>query len=74
MTESPLAAVQRLIAQAVEAVRGVAGAGSADERVSVLALCEATVRQLDQVSVATVAGLDRDGVFAERGYRRWCRR
>jgi Domain of unknown function (DUF222)/HNH endonuclease len=61
--------VQRLIAQAVEALRGVAEAGSADERVSVLALCEATVRQLDQVSVATVAGLDRDGVFAERGYR-----
>jgi 5-methylcytosine-specific restriction protein A len=69
MTESPLAAVQRLMAQAVEAVRGVAEAGSADERVAVLALSEATVRQLDQVTVATVAGLDRDGVFAERGYR-----
>ena len=32
-----------------------------------LALCEATVRQLDQVTVATVAGLDH-GVLAERGY------
>ena len=69
MTESPLAAAQRLFAQAVEALRGVAEAGSAGERVSVLTLCEATVRQLDQVTVATVAGLDRDGVFAERGYR-----
>ena len=27
------------------------------------------MRQLDQVTVAAVAGLDRDGVFAERGYR-----
>jgi 5-methylcytosine-specific restriction protein A len=68
MTETPLAAAQRLIAQAVEALRGLA-AGSADERVSVLTLCETTARQLDQVTVATVAGLDRDGVFAERGYR-----
>jgi hypothetical protein len=56
MTESPLASAQRLIAQAVEALRGVAEAGSVDERVSVLTLCETTARQLDQV---TVAGLDR---------------
>ena len=69
MTESPLVAAQRLFAQAVDALRGVAAAGSADERVSVLTLCEGMVRQLDQVTVATVAGLDRDGVFAERGYR-----
>jgi hypothetical protein len=38
------------------------------ERASVLTLCEAMARQLDQVTVATVAGLDRDGVFAEQGY------
>lgn len=69
MTESPLAVAQRLIAQAVEALRGVAASGTVDERVSVLTLCEATARQLDQVAVTTVAGLDRDGVFAERGYR-----
>jgi 5-methylcytosine-specific restriction protein A len=69
MTESPLATAQRLCAQAVDALREVAGAGSADERVAVLALCESTSRQLDQVTVATVAGLDRDGVFTDRGYR-----
>ena len=69
MTESPLATAQRLIAQAVEALRGAADTGSTGERVSVLTLCEATARQLDQVTVATVAGLDSDGVFAERGYR-----
>jgi Domain of unknown function (DUF222)/HNH endonuclease len=69
MTESPLAAVQRLFAQAVDALRGVADAGSVAERVSVLRLCEATVRQLDQVTVATVAGLDREGAFADKGYK-----
>ena len=36
VTESPLAAAERLFAQAVDALRGVAEAGSADERVSVL--------------------------------------
>jgi hypothetical protein len=69
MSESPLAAAQCLFAQALDAVRGVAEAGSADERVSVLRLCEAVARQVDQVTVAAVAGLDRDGVFADRGYR-----
>ena len=69
VTESPLAAAQRLFAQAVDALRGVAEAGAPDERVSVLRLCESTARRLDQVTVATVAGLDRDGVFAERGYK-----
>ena len=69
MTESPLAAAQRLFAQAVDALRGVAETGSATERVSVLTLCETVARQLDQVTVATVAGLDREGVFVERGYR-----
>jgi Domain of unknown function (DUF222)/HNH endonuclease len=69
VTESPLAAAQRLFVQAVDALRGVAEAGAADERVSALKLCEGTARQLDQITVATVAGLDREGVFAERGYK-----
>ena len=69
MTESPLAAAQRLFMQAGEALRGVAEAGSVGDRVSVLTLCEAIARQLDQVAVATVAGLDREGVFADKGYK-----
>jgi hypothetical protein len=69
VTESPLVAAQRLFVQAVDALRGVAEAGAPDERVSVLRLCERVARQLDQVTVATVAGLDREGVFAERGYK-----
>ena len=69
MSESSLATAQCLFAQALDAVRGVAEAGSAGERVSVLTLCEAVARQLDQVTVAAVAGLDREGVFSDRGYR-----
>jgi hypothetical protein len=69
MSESSLAAAQCLFTQALDAVRGVAEAGSAGERLSVLTLCEGMARQLDQVTVAAVATLDRDGVFAERGYR-----
>ena len=34
-----------------------------------LTLCAAMACQLDQVTVATVAGLDREGVFTERGYK-----
>ena len=69
MTESPLAAAQRLCTQAVAALREATRVGSAAERMSVVQLCEGMTRQLDQVVVATVAELDRDGVFAERGYR-----
>src|SRR4029079_17955481 len=55
--------------QAVDALRGVAESGAAGERVSALTLCEAVVRQLDQVTVAAVAGLDRECVFSDRGYK-----
>jgi Domain of unknown function (DUF222)/HNH endonuclease len=69
VTESPLAAAQHLFVQAVDALRGVAESGAAGERVSVLTLCDAVARQLDQVTVAAVAGLDREGVFSDKGYR-----
>ncbi|MFP5073200.1 hypothetical protein ACLFMI_26525 [Pseudonocardia nantongensis] len=45
---------------------GAAGPGAtAEERLSVLTLCEGAVRRLDRVTVSTVASLDRDGAFAE---------
>ena len=34
-----------------------------------LTRCEGAVRRLDRAAVAAVAGLERRGVFAERGYR-----
>ena len=33
-------------------------------------MCEQLTRQLEQLSVELVAGLDRDGVFTDRGYSR----
>jgi 5-methylcytosine-specific restriction protein A len=37
--------------------------------IAILRRCEAAVRRLDRVTVAAVAGLERRGVFAERGYK-----
>lgn len=70
MTSARLATAHRLLDEAVAALEAAAGPdASADERLSVLALCEGAVRRLDRVTVATVAGLDRDGSFTGRGYR-----
>jgi 5-methylcytosine-specific restriction protein A len=69
VTESPLASAHRLFRQAVDALSVAARSGKDDDRVSVLTLCEGMVRQLDRVTVTTVAALERDGVLAERGYR-----
>jgi Domain of unknown function (DUF222)/HNH endonuclease len=68
VTKSPIATAQRLFAQAVDALRDAA-AGAPGDRVSVLTVCEGMARQLEQVTVATIAGLNREGVFAERGYK-----
>jgi 5-methylcytosine-specific restriction protein A len=69
MTETPLVSAQRLLAEAVDALRTAAGNGAGDdELLSVLAVCEATGRRLDNVVVDTVAALQRRGTFAERGY------
>ncbi len=69
MTESPLADAHRLLAQAMSAVAAVAQSGADHELVSLLTLCEGATRQLDRVTVDTIAALDRRGVFVERGYR-----
>jgi hypothetical protein len=69
MTETAFAAVDRLLAQAFEVLGAVAESGGDGELVGVLTRCEAAVRRLDRVTVDVVAGLERRGVFAERGYR-----
>lgn len=38
-------------------------------RLAALGVCESMSRQLEQVQVDLIAGLDRDGVFTARGYR-----
>lgn len=70
MSSDRLARAHRLLTEAVAALEEATGPGAtAEERLSVLTLCEGAVRRLDRVTVSTVAGLDRDGTFTERGYR-----
>jgi Domain of unknown function (DUF222) len=60
----------RLFAQAVEALRVAAGPTASDaDLLAVLTFGEDARRALDQASVAALAGLERRGTFAERGYR-----
>ena len=68
VTESPSAAAQRLLVQAVEALGEVMESGSDVELVALLSTCDTVVRRLDRVTVDAVAVLERRGVFAERGY------
>ncbi len=69
MTEAGFAIVDRLLAQAFDALSAVVESGSDAELVAVLSRCEAAVCRLDEVTVSAVAGLERRGAFAERGYR-----
>ena len=69
MTDTELAAFDRLLAQALDALDACAESGGDAELIAILARCESAVRRLDRVTVAAVAGLERRGVFAERGYK-----
>ncbi len=70
MPDDPVAAATDALDAAVAQLRaGVVTAGP-DMRMGVLRACEQTTRRLEQLSIAVIAGLDREGVFAERGYRR----
>ena len=69
MTETAIATLDRLLAQALDAVDGIAGDGGDAELVALLSCCEKTARRLDQAAVAAIAGLERRGVFAAKGYR-----
>ena len=68
---SPLAVAHQSIADGVAALRAASDSrADANTRIEALAVCEQLTRQLEQLSVALVAGLDRDGVFTDRGYHR----
>ena len=70
MTDTPLAVAQRLLLQALDAVREAAGpTATDDELIAVLSLCESVARQWDRVTVDTVADLERRGTFTGRGYK-----
>ena len=67
--EAALAVVDRLLAQAFDALAAVAGSGDDAALVGVVSRCDAAVRRLDRVSVDAVAALERRGVFAAHGYK-----
>jgi 5-methylcytosine-specific restriction protein A len=68
MTDTALAVVDHLLGQAFEALDAVVASGDDAELVAVLRRCEGAARRLDRAGVAAVAGLQRRGVFAEKGY------
>ena len=68
MSDQVVAARDRLL-EAVAELRAITMSASGDELCSVLGAVESGQRSLDQVSVATLAAIDRQGVFAEHGYR-----
>ena len=68
---SPLAVAHQSIADGVAALRAASDSlADANTRIEALAVCEQVTRQLEQVSIEVTAGLDRDGVFTDRGYQR----
>ena len=68
---SPLAVAHQSIADGVAALRAASDSrADANTRIEALAVCEQLTRQLEQLSIELTAGLDRDGVFTDRGYHR----
>ena len=69
VTDTAFDVVDRLLAQALDALDAVAESGSDTELIAILTRCEKATRRLDRVTVSAVAGLERRGVFAEKGYK-----
>jgi len=65
-----LASAHRLLTEALDGLCAAAhSSAAAEELLSVLTLCEGVNRRLDQVTVGTIATLQRCGAFTERGYK-----
>jgi 5-methylcytosine-specific restriction protein A len=69
MTETAIAALDRLLTQVFVALDVIAESGGDADLIALLGRCESAARRLDRTTVSAVAGLERRGVFAERGYR-----
>jgi hypothetical protein len=75
VSSAPVAAAIRLLHEAADALDAAGGLGAgADELIAALVASERMARRMDRVAVALVAALDRQGVFAERGYKSPVRR
>ena len=71
MSDGPLADAYRSLVDGIAALRSASDSSAdGDTRIAVLAVCESLTRQLEQLSVELIAGLDADGTFTERGYTR----
>jgi hypothetical protein len=68
--ESELPAALGLLEKTLAGVREFGTMASGSELVSVLAATRALERAVSQLQVEAVAALERNGVFAEQGYRR----
>ncbi|MGH3567694.1 MAG: DUF222 domain-containing protein [Pseudonocardia sp.] len=69
MPTDRLISAHRLLTEALDELCAAAHSGADEELLSVLTLCEGVHRRLDQVTVGTIATLQRRGAFAERGYK-----
>ena len=67
--DNAIAALDRLLAQAFDALDAIAQTGADVNLVALLTRCENATRRLDRTTVSTVAALERRGVFAEKGYK-----
>jgi hypothetical protein len=68
VTETAIAALDRLLTQAFDALDAIAESGVDADLVALLTRCENAARRLDRTAVSAVAALERRGVFAEKGY------
>jgi 5-methylcytosine-specific restriction protein A len=69
MSDGSLPVAHRLLSQAVDVVSAAPASGSGDELITLLSVCEASTRRLDQITVDAVAALQRKGTFTERNYK-----
>ena len=67
--DTTIAALDRLLTQAFDALDVIAETGADVDLVALLTRCENATRRLDRTTVSTVAALERRGVFAEKGYK-----
>jgi 5-methylcytosine-specific restriction protein A len=71
MSSSRLGDAHRSLVDGIAALRAASDSSAdPDTRKAALAVCESLTRQLEQLSLELIAGLDVDGTFAERGYTR----
>ena len=68
VAETAIAALDRLLTQAFDALDAIAESGVDADLVALLTRCENVARRLDRTAVSAVAALERRGVFAEKGY------